>query len=303
MAKHIGHFKSFLKKEVALNTTRLNNLDRRVEAIKKFLYASNLEIKSVFPLGSYAQGTIIRPAKENKEFDADLIVRMNVVKNWNYKDYIENLYTLFKSSSIYSSMVSRKSRCVTLDYAGDFHLDVVPLLRIDGLFGYKKYYITNRDISVIERTNPYEYNSWFLERNKIIDNNYFLESVMLFKYIRDVKQNFSVKSILLNTLLAERVISQDSRNQGGDFVDLPTTFKTLFNRLNDWLEEEKEMPLILNPSLDSENFNRHWDELKYQNFRSKIALYCDKINRAFYESNREASLAIWQEVFGPKFGR
>lgn len=301
MAKNIGYFKSFMKNEVGLNKTRHNRLNRHVDSVRKFLESTDLRIKDIFPLGSYEQDTIIKPAKNNKEFDADVIVRMRVVDDWDARDYIETLYSIFKADSKYSSKVKRKSRCVTLNYAGDFHLDIVPLLKTRGFLS-STYYITNRNTNLYEPTNPYEYNDWLLRKNSIVGGNYFLESVMLFKYLRDTKQNFSVKSILLNTLLGMMVSDRDKRLSECCFSDLPTTFTTLFNRLNSWLQKQSEMPIIVNPSLKTEDFNRHWDEVKFQNFRTKINYYCDKVNKAYEVSNRKESLRKWKAIFGKKFG-
>ena len=37
--------------------------------------------------------------------------------------YIEELYSIFRNDGTYRDKVPRKSKCVTIDYAGDFHLD------------------------------------------------------------------------------------------------------------------------------------------------------------------------------------
>ena len=63
MAKNITDFKLFIKKEVSLNKTRIDRLNKHVESVQKFLESTNFSIKKIFPLGSYEQKTIIKPAK------------------------------------------------------------------------------------------------------------------------------------------------------------------------------------------------------------------------------------------------
>ena len=61
-------------------------------------------------------------------------------------------------------------------------------------------------------------------------------------------------------MLGNQVYDADEGNEG--FSDLPTTLKTLSNRLNDFLQNHVLMPTIRNPALISEDFNRHWDAKK-----------------------------------------
>ena len=63
------------------------------------------------------------------------------------------------------------------------------------------------------------------------------------------------------------------------------------------------MPTIHNPVLSTENFNRHWDEDKYSNFRSKFDFYNTKINEAYKEAERNESVKKWRKLFGDDFGK
>lgn len=298
MAQNIRMFNRFMDSHVNLNKTRLDRLNNHVDAVKAYLRESNLRIKNIYPQGSYAHRTIIKPAKKNKEFDVDIIVQIEQNNNWHAKEYIENIYTIFKNNPTYKNKVCLGSRCVTLNYAGDFHLDVVPMVRTDGFWKWlwfgEEYQITNRHTNMGELTNSFGYNEWLNKKNDIISNNYFIDSIKLIKYLRDYKQNFSVKSILLNTILGNLISSKDKGSP--EFKNLPTAFKTILNRLNDWLEKNPQMPIVKNPSLEKENFNRHWDEIKYQNFRKKIALYTRWINEA-YNADNKSSKQKWQRIF------
>ena len=132
-------------------------------------------------------------------------------------------------------------------------------------------------------------------------NNNLIKAIRLCKYLRDFKQTFSVKSILLTTLLASRITLSEELFGTDNFKDLPMSLKTLFNRLDDWLDEQDEMPIVNNPVDDSENFNRHWDEKKFQNFKNQVKKYNGWINTAYHEMDKEESIKGWRKVFGDKF--
>ena len=62
------------------------------------------------------------------------------------------------------------------------------------------------------------------------------------------------------------------------------------------------MPTVENPVLPGEDFNRHWDENKYGNFRDKFASYNTRINEAFEEKDHNESVKKWRKLFGDDFG-
>lgn len=120
--------------------------------------------------------------------------------------------------------------------------------------------------------------------------------------MRDHKDNFSVKSILLTALLGNEVRDDDEINGGNDFSDLPTTLKVLSNRMNTFLQNHPTMPEVENPVLPEENFNRHWNQGKYENFREKFNSYNKRINEAHEEKDHNQSVKKWCKLFGDSFG-
>jgi hypothetical protein len=164
--KLIKNFDAFLKNRVNLSDKRIEQLDARVTAVGSFLSTGTDVIAENFieliPQGSYAQRTIINPVAANDEFDADVLLEMNEVEGWDAEDYVQELYTVFRSSSTYRDMVSRRSRCVVVDYANEFHMDVVPYLERHG-----ERYITNRNTNTFELTNPEGFNAWLEDQNRL----------------------------------------------------------------------------------------------------------------------------------------
>ena len=203
--KHLSEFTKFLIEEVNLNKTRIETLTQRVETVKGFL--NNTEwsgiILKCIPQGSWAHKTIIKPPGD-AGFDADLIVLVRNVPGWTARDFIVNLRGLFRASNTYKDRVGLKSRCVTLTYAGDFELDVVPCVvqRPNAMYPIE---VCNRTDDKFEPTDSERYTQWFQRANTWTGSDNLIHGMRLFKYLRDTKQTFSCKSILLNTLVAERV--------------------------------------------------------------------------------------------------
>lgn len=303
--KLVKHFNEFLLNNVNLNQHRIDTLESRVSTITNFLKGSD-SLKASFitaiPQGSYAHRTIIKPTVKKAIFDADVVVYLKPIKGWEPKDYIQKIYELFNSSSIYKGKASRQTRCVKLNYAGEFHIDVVPCIRKGGLLGQQEF-VCNKLTNKLESCSSVEYSDWVKDNNKVVANNNLIKSIRLFKYLRDHKQTFSVKSILLTTIVASRVNNWDKYIGTDDFKDLPTTFKKLFNRLNEWLDENVSMPIVNNPVDGDENFNRHWDENKYQNFKSQVKKYNEWANDAYGEMDKAKSIIKWQKIFGDKFAK
>lgn len=134
-----------------------------------------------------------------------------------------------------------------------------------------------------------------------MSGNQLIKVTRLAKYLRNIKGTFSAKSILLTTLLGNQIYVAENSS---DFSDIPTSLKTIFNRLDNYLQNHPSMPRVENPVLSCEDFTRHWDQEKYSNFRDKINFYTTKINAAFDEqNNRNESIKKWREIFGDKFGQ
>ena len=302
--KHVNKFNEFMSNTVNLNQTRLDTLTSRVDAIDKFLKSDDLfgELySSIESQGSYAHKTIIKPSEKKAVFDADVVFYLKENDDWEPKDYVEELYKRFKGNGTYKDKCGRGTRCVTIDYVGEFHLDIVPCIKRDSFFDGETFHICNRNENSEEKTDPQGYTDWLKGKNNEVGNNNLIKTIRLFKYLRDIKQTFSCKSILLSTLVANRV--------GGiadlfdDYVDLPTSLKILINNLNSYLQSNMNMPIVSNPVNDEEDFNRHWTQEKYTNFRTQIQRYNSWINDAFDEEDQAESVKKWQKIFDSEFGK
>jgi len=246
------------------------------------------------PQGSWAHRTIIRPV-EDHEFDADFLLTMAEIQAWSDspKIYLQQVRAAFKRSTTYADMVRRKNRCVRIGYSGDCHVDVVPhLVLADG-----RQVIVNYAENKFEDTNPEGFTTWMKEKDQLANGN-LRKVIRLMKYIRDFKQTFSVPSVILTTLLGERVQTFDEASR---YADVPTTLLNLMNDLDAWLNLYPDMPPLEDPSCPGTSFNHRWTQDQYENFAKWITFYADRITQAYTEPDKATSLTAWQKIFGPEF--
>ena len=291
-------FSDFLRETVNLNSTRVAQLEASTAAIQRFLEVSawEPEIDAWMAQGSWAHKTIIKPVDQG-EFDADLLVFVHPVERWDAACYINELYDAFRGSAVYGSKVRRWSHCVTITYSNDKKIDVAPV--VINRWGYQRLEVCNRDSNTFEATEPRRYTDWLVERNSYSGNNSFRKVTRLVKYLRDIKHTFTCPSVLLTTILGYRISSLD--RYGADFCDTPTALKTVFGRLDDWLQQNPFKPSVTNPYLPTEDFACSWTDAQYANFRTVANRYRRWIDDAYDETDRYESIAKWRRVFGDEF--
>ncbi|MCY3602727.1 MAG: hypothetical protein OXH12_06555 [Chloroflexi bacterium] len=295
MTKNNQQFQEFLRDEVNLNEGRLRRLETAVAAVTAYLKDHLTGYQKMEPQGSYALRTLIKPVDDSDEYDADIQIVMNPNPKWESKDYSLAIHRTLKQNQNYADKLRLKTRCVTIDYAGDFHLDVVPRVTIRG-----RHYVCNRVDNTFEETDGTGFRDWFNDKNRITGGN-LKRAVRLLKYLRDHKNNYSVKSILLTTLAGNTIRPTDKGTEAVSTV--ADTLVTVLTRMDDYLQQNPYMPQIENPVLPGETFNRHWDQEKYTNFRKRVHSHALTARNAKAESSNEKSIKIWQELFGEEFGK
>ena len=207
MTKNNSEFSDFLSDHVNLNDSRLDRLKSGVRGVNGHLKEHMTGYQKMERQGSYALGTLIKPVDDNDEYDADIQIVMKHNPKWEPKEYVLEINRTLAANKTYADKLRLKTRCVTVDYAGDFHLDVVPRVTING-----EHYVCNRSDNKFEETDGTGYRDWANEKNRITGGN-LKRVVRLLKYLRDHKNSFTAKSILLTTL-AGNTIKASRRGEG-----------------------------------------------------------------------------------------
>lgn len=295
--KLIKYFDYLLDDKVNVNPTRMSLLDTRTTAIVSYLKRDEVFgpiLKTDIPQGSYAQKTIIRP-RPDFTYDADLLLHLDPVPDWEYNEYVGKLYTALGRSPVYMDMRSRRTRCVVVDYADEFHVDLVPYIELDGAG-----YVTNRHTGERERTDPKGFTGWLKDRNRDA-NGHLVKTIRLLKYARDITWGFNVKSVLLTTLVGERISATAEVLDSGCYADVPSTLRKVVVDLDDWAQARPSLPPITDPGGTDDRFDQRWDQEGWSAFRDKLHALGQKVDEAFYEPDKDKSVKAWQTVFGDGF--
>ena len=194
MTKNNRQFREFLRDEVNLTQRRLHRLHLSVRDVNRHLKADLHVYQSIDRQGSYGLDTFIRPVNEDDEYDADIQVVMNPNPNWQARDYLDALSQSLAKEHNFAGKIELGTRCVTLNYTGEFHLDVVPRITQDGV-----HYICNRELNKLQKTDGQGYRNWFSERSRVTRVN-LKRTVRLLKFIRDRQDNYVAKCHYSGTL-------------------------------------------------------------------------------------------------------
>lgn len=292
-------FNNFLKNTVNLNEARYQTAKSGVETITSVLQNDELfgdKFIEVKPQGSFRQETIIKPVDSDIDFDVDILFEMEPVDGWEPADYLNKLSSQLKKLDRYKDKVDTrgKTRCVTIDYESDFHIDIIPTIELG-----TGSVVMNKTTNQYEQTDGDGYAQWFSNKNAITGKKHLTKTVRLLKYIRDSKAEFDVKSVFLTTLVGNQVLVTDNSTE--HYPDLPTSFVRILSRLDKYLQANPSIPLVTNPVLPAENFNRHLDQARYTKFRNSIHTYSQQALDAYNEKDEAKSLKKWQKIFGENF--
>lgn len=283
-------FEDFLENTVNLNASRFEKIEKAREVLGAFIEESetfkDLYVETTLQ-GSARQKTIIKPVGADDEFDADLLVTLEENTEWSPADYHANLASLFKDSDRYKDITDTrgKTRCVTIDYNSDFHVDLVPAIERDG-----QMYIFNKSTDKEECTDGDGYSQWF-EQQDAYAGGYLVPVVRLIKYLRDSRNDFDTRSVILTTIIGMQVQSDDQ------FGSLSEAFVTIMDRLDTFLSTHDDAPTIENPAMSEETFERNWKDDENKSFKAlkkAVGTYAESASGA-------ESLVDWQELFGDKF--
>ncbi|MBB2744690.1 UNVERIFIED_ORG: hypothetical protein FHR35_004539 [Microbispora rosea subsp. rosea] len=301
--KHTDYFKNFMDNTVNLSKYKLELLSERIDAVYDCLKGDEVLgplIKKKIPQGSWPQKTIINP-QNGKAFDGDFMVQMDENPDWAFdlKKYGDAIYNVLHKTSPYKDMPhGRKCRCVYINYANNaMHVDIVPfVVRADG-----SQWIINRDANEWERTDPDGFTSWMKTKDEIAGKR-LREVIRLMKFLRDHRNSFTgTKSILLTTLLGERVEAWHKIIDAGYYADLPTALLHIISDLDKWLQGNPNKPVIMDPSGSGTSFDHRWTQETYAYFRDRINAHAAEIKAAYDEPDLDKSVKKWRALFGDGF--
>lgn len=253
-------------------------------------YLGNLEKQldiNIYPQGSLALGTIIKPLKTDNEgeYDVDMVCLLKNGSNLSSEEIKSIVGNRLKESSRYIEMLEAEGkRCWTLQYR-DFHMDILPSVPMSLRDSETRIRLTHtEDFSeyTSKYSNPKGYLEWFQEEMRETythskqmyaqKNEVEIEEVPLYKLrtplqmsIQLLKRHRDIMfqntdesehkpiSIIITTLATHAYEDQN--------LDLYTTLSNLLKNMENYIKYDDDgLYVIENPTDSKENFADKWNE-------------------------------------------
>jgi len=302
--KQVNDFNIFLRDVVNLPQTKLDYLDDRVARVYKALKKADLgtQVLGMEKQGSWAHLTIINP-RDGEEFDADFMLELKERIDWSPSDYQSPVLDALQDYCDAQGMNTDpepKTRCVRIAYANDMHIDVVPYVKL----ARKGECIVNAETDEWEDTNPEGFTTWMHEKDAIANGN-MRRVLRILKYLRDHRNCFEdTKSIILTTIVGERITQHVLRSHPGCYDNVPTALHRITADLANWVRDMPDRPEIEDPSRKEATFTHRWPQSEYDAFRNDIQDVAARVEAAITcLTTTSESTQKWREVLGEKFGQ
>jgi len=280
--------------DIQLNQTRYEKMVTSYEAVRKciegdedFFQPYNYE---VYPHGSVRILTSIKPIQK-EEFDLDIVLHFTNenITHSPLKIYNE-LKRVLQNSPVYKDMVDLKSRCIRLNYSGDFHMDIMPGVQLHR-HDENKIKIPDRTLGKWVSSNPRGYADWFLAKANLVQMS-LLEKAMraeeiqiddfrkkkplqravqLIKRYRDIyfesDPTYKPRSVILTTIAGQFYEGNESIYDS--INNIVNNIKSNINGI--------ERIKVFNPVNPEEEFTDKWEkEPKYEQAFKNFIIHLDK---------------------------
>lgn len=285
--KFNNRFAALLRDYINITDRQLSDLDTHVGALTGYVGNHMDNLLRWDKQGSYALGTIIQPVKPRNEFDADILLIVEKDGD-DPAPYVDDLYDVLRESERYKDKLELGYRAVTVQYAEQCHVDLVPCVEYEG-----KYYVCPRGEDELEETDGTALQEWFNERNRLTKGN-LKRVVRILKHLRDHKGNFKAPSVILTVLAGEAILDEDEDAECVSAV--ADTLTTALERIRDRLNKSDTIPVIQNPGNPELTLYTPWEPNQYDYFRKQINAHAKTARRALHETDRRTSLSIWKRL-------
>lgn len=263
---------------VQLDDTRYDRMKTSYESVKNWIEDDEIFFKpynyDVYPHGSVRILTTVKPIGKD-EFDLDIAIHLkSITPHTPQRIYAELKRCMEAYAKKYGLKIEAKNRCIRINYAGDFHMDILPGIQ-ENPFDQNKIKVPDRELGDWVSSNPRGYGDWFmgkanlvresllekaLRAEKLPADNFkhkkpLQRAVQLIKRYRDMyfqkDDTYKTSSIILTTIAGQFYQGEESIF---DTVDnIITTIRTKVNQPIGRLK-------IVNPINPTEDFTDKWDD-------------------------------------------
>ena len=158
---------------IQLSRSDYDKAVNRYNAISKWIERDCSPLKDrvdlFYPQGSMATGSTIASKLRTDEFDIDIAAQIRFPPDVTPRNALDLLYAAIRGEpgSRYYGTTKRRTRCVTISYSNNMHLDVTPMLRKPGTPDRENWIFHHRPEAPHEpghrcTANPYGFARWFM---------------------------------------------------------------------------------------------------------------------------------------------
>ena len=314
-----SQFERFLG-NISVDQPKLNQIKSAHSALRRALESDDYvgpALLETFLQGSYVHGTAIRPLGKRADYDVDVCCLLDLtqvpLQTEEPKPLLRWLARRLKKVERYRGNVNTRPRCIRIDFPGEFHMDVVPMVetssqgsiefpgasftsviplagdrrRIDG-----NLLVPNAAVDGWEATNPKGLREWYRQQNHRT-NGRFTRVARMLKHWRNQALDAPGRppSVGFEVMMANAwpfFASSDASAVSGVLRQIATSFS--FTR-----------PTATNPSLRSEDLLRAWSRDNHEVFMTELRASADLSEQAIRETDEGRSIGLWQCLFRTRF--
>ena len=155
---------------VQLTPTQYRDAEQKYGAVAGWLSADGSIVRvlnpQIYAQGSLRIGTTVKPLA-SEEFDLDLVCELAATAILEPTHAYELLWSRMESNERYKPLLERCARCIRLNYANDFHLDIVPAIPDPNGVTTTALLIPDRDKRCWHHSNPKGYGDWFEDKARL----------------------------------------------------------------------------------------------------------------------------------------
>lgn len=153
-----------IAESLQLDKTRREKMETAYKAVSEWIevdegFFADVEFE-IYPHGSVLVGTTVKP-NNKEEFDLDFVmhIRMDLDK-YDPEEVYRELRRRLEQHETYKQMLVPKNRVLRLNYAGDFHIDIMPGCQ-EFTFDPDRILVRDKKLKNSVSSNPRGFGRWF----------------------------------------------------------------------------------------------------------------------------------------------
>ena len=290
----------------------------KYEAVGKWLSEPGTTLAEfnpqIYAQGSIRLGTTVKPLA-HVEFDVDLVCEFGIKPSDDPAIVKQMVGDRLKANKIYKEMIQEKPRCWELNYAGQFHMDVLPAIPDVNKDG-GCLWVPDKNLGGWKPSNPKGYADWFkvemqpyqriLEKRAAVErmpNDSVAAKVPLQRCIQILKRhrdkvfkenpNNAPISIVITTLATKAYNGQNN---------LIDTLIAVIDGMPGQIDLIDGKHKVLNPKNPAENFAEKWlsDPARFEGFKTWLEHLHRDLDAVLLKQGQ--GLRVITESLNPMFG-